>query len=72
MTLLNIAMGVFFTLLGVAVCYIAEEHKFDACVKDWAGMHEADIEQQWKLRGRIRELEKELESEREEHYLTKE
>lgn len=69
---LNIAMAVFFALIGVIVCYIAEEQKFDECIKDWIGMHQADIDQQWALRERISELENELKKEREEHYLTKE
>lgn len=72
MIFLNIAMAVFFFVLGAAVCYIAEEQKFDECIKDWIGMHKADIDQQWVLRERISELESELKKEREEHYLTKE
>ena len=72
MIVLNIAMAVFFCLLGVAVCYIAEEQKFDECIKDWIGMHQPDIDQQWALHKRINELENELKKEREEHYLTKE
>lgn len=70
MIVLNIAMAVFFFVLGVVVCYIAEEQKFDECIKDWIGMHKADIDQQWVLRERISELESELKKEREEHYLT--
>ena len=50
MIILNIAMAVFFFVLGVVVCYIAEEQKFDECIKDWIGMHKADIDQQWVLR----------------------
>ena len=72
MIVLNIAMAVFFCLLGVAVCYIAEEQKFDECIKDWIGMHKANIDQQWALRELISELESELKKEREERYLTKE
>jgi adenosyl cobinamide kinase/adenosyl cobinamide phosphate guanylyltransferase len=68
MIFLNIAMAVFFGLLGVAVCYIAEEQKFDECIKDWIGMHKADIDQQWALRERISELESELKKEREEYH----
>jgi adenosyl cobinamide kinase/adenosyl cobinamide phosphate guanylyltransferase len=63
-------MAVFFFVLGVVVCYIAEEQKFDECIKDWIGMHKADIDQQWALRERISELESELKKEKEEHYLT--
>jgi adenosyl cobinamide kinase/adenosyl cobinamide phosphate guanylyltransferase len=70
MIVLNIAMAVFFFVLGVVVCYIAEEQKFDECLKDWIGMHKADIDQQWVLRERISELESELKKEKEEHYLT--
>lgn len=70
MIVLNIVMAVFFFVLGVVVCYIAEEQKFDECIKDWIGMHEADIDQQWVLRERISELESELKKEKEEHYLT--
>ena len=67
---LNIAMAVFFALIGVIVCYIAEEQKFDECIKDWVGLHKADIDQQWALRERISELESELKKAKEEHYLT--
>jgi adenosyl cobinamide kinase/adenosyl cobinamide phosphate guanylyltransferase len=68
MIFLNIAMAVFFGLLGVAVCYIAEEQKFDECIKDWIRMYKADIDQQWALRERISELESELIKEREEYH----
>lgn len=70
MIVLNIVMAVFFFVLGVVVCYIAEEQKFDECIKDWIGMRKADIDQQWVLRERISELESELKKEKEEHYLT--
>lgn len=72
MILLNIAMAVFFCLIGVAVCYIAEEQKFDECIKDWINLHKDDIDREWVLRERISKLISELEKEREEHYLTKE
>lgn len=70
MIVLNIVMAVFFFVLGVVVCYIEEEQKFDECIKDWIGMHKADIDQQWVLRERISELESELKKAKEEHYLT--
>lgn len=70
MIVLNIAMAVFFFLLGVAVCYIAEEQKFDECIKDWINLHNADIDREWVLRERICKLISELEKAKEEHYLT--
>jgi adenosyl cobinamide kinase/adenosyl cobinamide phosphate guanylyltransferase len=60
MIFLNIAMALFFSLLGAIVCYIAEEHKFDERTKNWIGIHKDDIEQQWVLLKQKRGLESEL------------
>ncbi len=68
MIVLNFALAVFFFLLGVLVCHLADEKMYDECLDNWL----ASIEKQWELSERISELESELKKEREKSYLTQE
>lgn len=72
MIVLNIAMGVFFFVLGMLVmCAVKEEEICKVYIEYLDSLCRDVTRHNW-LHKRISELESELEKEREEHYLTKE
>ena len=69
--MLNIAMAVFFELLGAAIALFAARVKFDREFDILVRTRQAAIWKRIELENKISELESELKKEREEHYLTK-
>lgn len=72
MIVLNIAMGVFFFVLGMLVMYAVKEEEIGRVYTEYLDSLCRDVTRHNWLHKRISELESELEKEREEHYLTKE
>lgn len=69
---LNIAMAVFFCLLGMLVMYAVKEEEIGKVYTEYLDSLCKDVTRHNWLHKRISELESELKKEREEHYLTKE